>query len=1548
MKNALRSITLLLVVLMLAAFCMTSCDGIFDSILGTEEPPVDGGTGDGTGDGEGEDDPDPIIYTLVLKASKTEATRGDKITLTASLKSGEGEEPASEDVEYIIEEGAEYASLVGNTLTVKDNANHGATIKVKAREGATDSNLVEITVNVPASSIEISANGVKNLLAGSSVVLTSTISPEGASSAISYVITEGSDYSTISGNVLVVDSGAVTGKTIKVKAVSGTVESNELSFTVGYPLNTISISSDVTNIVSGSFAQLYVNVDPENTTSEYAWEFVKGGEYAIVVNGVLSVKANAPTGAEIVLRAVSGNISSNELSFTVGYPLEKITVTTNATNIVSGSMAQLGVDIYPENATNGKYTWEFIEGGEYATVVNNVISVNANAPTGAKILVKAVSEGGISSNTVEFTVGYPLEKITVTTNVENIVSGSMAQLGVDIYPENATNGKYTWEFIEGGEYATVVNNVISVNANAPTGAKIALRAVSEGGIVSNVVEFTVGYPLTSLNASLVGSSSNINNGSSAQLSVSLTPANATNGQYVWEFVEGADFASITGDIITINNDAPVGSIIKIVAVAGTIRSNEITIMAGTPIDKIQISTDAPEILDRGEKYPLSVSVTPTGATTDAITWVVSEGGEYVSVVSNLLSVSKNTPAGTKVKVYASSGSVTSNILEFTVGVVLEKIDITLIGSENVDPNTSRDITHVLTPTNASDTTVTWVIDSGAEYASIVNGRVVVNANAPVGEKVTFHAEIGEVKSNALTITVGVPAESIEISLVGSANVDPEASRTLSYVLGPTNATLVPVTWVIDSGAEYVSIVNNVLFVDAEAPVGAKVTFHAEIGEVKSNALTITVGTPIETIAIEATGSHEVVKGNSVGLLATVTPGKAQASLVNWVITEGEEFATIKGTTLVVNSTATTGATIKVKAVWGTVESNELEFTVMATQEEINAAKYFLDLNTSNIRVDKNGTSSPTLIAEILNGNYEKVENMDIEFTVLEGAEYLGIVPNGSKCTFTALGHGEAVVEVTIKGVENVSETVTVEVIVPPESISVPEVFAERRGFDYAFSMVNPITGDAEALPFAPIIRGGALVCQELSFTFLHESGATGSEVAEYIDGNLVFHKTGKVTVTVTSASGSRLEAATSYVFNINEGYNANTFEELSYIVESDFYQGQLPINLVILEKPNGSATNYEYGYDMVPSMALLPHSEQTIAQMIRGYATYEGKWVNVRIQAVNKGLWINGNNHKLDVSQLKVFTRAEYDAYTTEYGVTDYYPRFSSFLSAETWYNEGVDDPDFVEASYYIRLYDFELKGNAPVTYNPADYNVGYEDSNIFVGAFDKGLSIGNYQYNTHYYIDANNLTASCFMNGLAFTNIVGNGKISNLHVYNCYSTGLVTRSSIVTIENLKIGICGATGIELAPEDSDAAGINGNEKAQVTISGTVDASTNLNDGNTNYFQNYSISGATVPQIITGNTQMYHENQVAHIRNENGQFIFVSLLFYNLEKLLPNYSIVDYPAYQEGGIINIADLPTSGVDTTHQFIRMDIYVTLPGATQPQLVGIAYFYNHNYGK
>ena len=204
----------------------------------------------------------------------------------------------------------------------------------------------------------------------------------------------------------------------------------------------------------------------------------------------------------------------------------------------------------------------------------------------------------------------------------------------------------------------------------------------------------------------------------------------------------------------------------------------------------------------------------------------------------------------------------------------------------------------------------------------------------------------------------------------------------------------------------------------------------------------------------------------------------------------------------------------------------------------------------------------------------------------------------------------------------------------------------------------------------------------------------------------------------------------------------------------------------------------------------------------------------------------------------------------------------------------------------------------------------------------------------------------------------VENGKVSNIYTYNCYNCGIAVRSSIVTLENLKFGPCGATGIEMAAEECSTAGLKDNENQKVTITGTIDASQNLNAGNTNYFNNYDVGGATIPEIINGNVAKIHEAfggsaglgdiAVGHIRNDNGEFIFVALTFMNTTTFQPNTSTVTYPEYLSGGIIDIANLPTDGsVDTTHQFIRMPIYITMPGVGTVE-AGSALFYNMNYGK
>lgn len=1282
MKNIFGKISIFLLVLMLASCCLIACGG-------------DGA--DTSTESETETDTEQVVSSLVLRGDKTEAQRGEAVTLSALIKTGETETVIPSGVEYKIVEGADYATLSGNVLTIKNTANNGDTIKLTALVGATTSSELVITVKVPATGLVISADGVTNILAGQSQIIKADITPLGAENNVVYTIVEGNTYAEIQGNVLVVKAAATTGAKIKVQATVGAQASNTLEFTVGYPLESLDIQSAVTNILEGSTAQVFVTKTPSN-------------------------------------------------------------------------------------ATNGDYTITVVEGADYVIVMGDTITVKAGTPTGTKIKVKAVS----------------------------------------------------------------------------------------GDKESESIEFTVGYPLTDIKAELVGSA-NIEPGKSAVINVTVTPSNTTNGSYKFEFTAGNEYATFVGDTIVIKDNAPIGSVIKFVAKTETKTSNEITVTVGTPITEITLSTTAPEVLERGETYEFTATVKPEGASTSAIEWGISEGADYATIKDGELKINKNTPAGTTITVYAASGSIKDEIT-FTVGVVLESIEIDINGLTtgiNIDPNGSRPISSELFPANASDTLIEWVVSEGKDYATVKDGFITIKENAPIG---------------------------------------------------------------------------------------AIVKFYAKIGDVTSEPITVTVGTPITEIVVEAVGSTDVVKGNSVTLMATVTPSSASSALLKWEIVSGAEYGALKGTSLVVNADAKTGEKIVVRASFGEV-SDEIEITVMATQEEENASKYLLGVSNQYFSIDKFGTSSPVLSATVLNGNFQSVTDLDINFEVIEGAEYLSVNKSGYDCRFTALGHGTAKVKVSIDGYAT-SEIVTVDVIVPPTSVNLTGVFNAYPKHEFSFSLVDIRTNKTESLPFNVSLKGDGLFCQDLVYTFTDENGNTGDSVAVYENGKITFNKTGKITLEVSSAAGSKLNPKATYNFNINRGYNVETFEELDFVLErnnglgntnSDQYKGE-PINIVVLNEVVDYA-GYNYGYALVPSI-ILEGGEQTIDTLLKGYTTYTAenygvRTVTMRLQTVNRSLHINGNNAVIDVSKAKIYTLDDIEQYKKDHNLTDddmeTNLNMSSLLSVEAW-STNKEDPRVVGKDYFIKLYDLAVKGNAPIDYNPALYG---KDNKDFIGAFESGFSLGSIEYGCHYAIDVDNLTASAFKNGLKFSSIVGNGRVSNLYAYNCYSTGIVARSSMLTFENLEVGPCGATAIELSENYWNQAGANDNETAKIIFVGKVNAETNLNNGSTNYFNNYSIMGATVPQILGANMQAYPTLATSHIVNANGQFSLVCLIFNNLETLSPNGTIVEYSSFEQGGgIIDMTDLAMSGTtDTEHQFIRVKIMADIPGIGTQQ-VGTAIFYNHNY--
>ncbi len=935
-------------------------------------------------------------------------------------------------------------------------------------------------------------------------------------------------------------------------------------------------------------------------------------------------------------------------------------------------------------------------------------------------------------------------------------------------------------------------------------------------------------------------------------------------------------------------------------------------------DKVTVS--------RGETVTLTakVSDSKTETTANGATFEIISGSDSCTLSENKLTISQTATDKAVIKVVAKLDGKTSNTVEITVSVPLETITISA-NESNVLAGNSIILTKTLTPSGL-DKQVEWKIVEGQNYCAISGDILIVNTTAPTGAKIKVKAVSGSIESNELTFTVGYLLEKIELSVVGSTNIQNGNSRPLVATLTPANASDVEIDWTFVEGQDYCTIANNVITISDTAPIGSIIKLKAVSGTIESNVITITVGTPIEEITITQIGSLEVVKGSTVGLSASVTPANASTSAVQWEISEGEDYAQIIDKTLVVNQDAPTGATIKVKAVSGSIESNELTFTVLATQEEINASKLMLSLSDDELTLDKFGTSSPTLEVEIFNFNFEQITDRNVTFEILSGSEFVGIEADGYNCSFTALGHGKATIKVGIEGTE-IEETAEINVIVPPTAINLPEVFKERNKLSYSFSKKDPRNSSPAELSFVASALGDN-VCQDVSYSFKHEDGETGDQVAVWKDGKITFNKTGKTTVTVLSNSGSRVETTASYTFDVNEGYNVSTYDELNELVRSSAYTGQI-INLVVLEKPVAKFGDHTYGYDLVPSVVLDYAKDDQPLENITNSA--------LNIQVVNKNFYLNGNNHKFDLSQVKAPTQKEIDDYE-QLGRNFSNP--ASIIEVLPW---SSDSNEVLRNTHSVNVYNVEFVGNCPIDYD------GDIDGKRPSGSIGSGFTIGSRdKHESIYYIDVENVTVSACYSGLRFDRVVNNGTAKNIHVYNCFSNGIETAASIMTFDNIHIGKCGAAGIEFTPEKADKAGINHDQNQTITFIGDFKVE-NYNNGETKYLQNYNFNGITVPQVINMTMLQYDETQSSHIQNEKGEYVFVSFIFEDLSALPPphNPSVVIYPEFQQGGIIDAKDLPTDGSDTTHQYIKFDILLTLPDmGNQTITIGQAIVYNHHY--
>ena len=824
--------------------------------------------------------------------------------------------------------------------------------------------------------------------------------------------------------------------------------------------------------------------------------------------------------------------------------------------------------------------------------------------------------------------------------------------------------------------------------------------------------------------------------------------------------------------------------------------------------------------------------------------------------------------------------------------------------------------HATKKGEAATDAATYEITAGSENGTLDGNKLTIAETAADGATITVVSKMNDMVSNEVTVTVVIPENSISIS-VDKATAQRNEIVTVTITLKENGQTIAADDAVlsIKSGAESATLVGTKLTIAADAANGAVIELSATYKELTSNVVRVTVSVPVTGVTASAAKSF-IPSGSYTTLQSTLSPAGAVGT-VEWVITEGGTLATIAGNALMVSADAEDGQTIKVKAVCGSVESNELTFTVGEEEES------FLLSVQKELTVDRNGATTALLDVEVLNSKLQVVTDRGVSFEMISGAELVTLIPNGNTCSFVAVGHGDAVLRVTLNGT-NVSRTVNVKVIVPPEAVRLPAVFAERQSLIYNISMIDPGTNLADRLPFVgtPI---GANACQTLKYTFTHADGTTGDEVATWADGKITFKKQGRVTVTVSSDSGSRNEVAVSYTFNVNEGYNVSTYGELKGLLESAGYNGEI-INIVVTDKPVG-AGSYAYGYDLVPDAALKAPADQAWQEVLGS-----------TIRAINKNVYLNGNDHKIDASQLRVISKEELDTLNNQnYNVSN----ISALLEISP---EASDPLQLAGRQFSAKVFDLEVVGNTPIDFNgPMN---GYRPQ----GAYNVGLQIGDVNYQVVYHVQMSDVTASRFNVGLRFRRAVGDSTIDNISVYNCFSNGIETEASIMTFGDMTFGKCGAAGMELVPSNSTGAGDTMDQIQKITFAGTIDTTQNLNTGNTAYLTAYNFSGMTVPMILQGVLAGRSESEQSHMMNQNGEFAFVTFIFHDVSKGTVNASQALYPGYQQGGIINAADLPKDGsVDTTHEYIMLEVKLGNSAEFGPfagMSLGYALLYNHNY--
>ena len=642
---------------------------------------------------------------------------------------------------------------------VVTSKNYGtATITATTTDGSNKSATCSVTVSTPilVTGVSLNKTSLNFSTLNATQTLTATVSPDNATNKNLKWTSSNTNVATISNSGVVTAKGNGTA-TITATTTDGSNKSATCSVTVSTPILVTGVSLKITSL---SFSALNTTqtltaiVTPSNAANKtLTWTSSNTNVATVSSNGVVTSKGNGT--ATITAKATDGSNKSATCTVTVSTPIPAAGVFLNKTSLTFSALnttQTLTATVTPSNAANKNLEWTSSNNSVATVSSSGVVTSKGN---GTATITATTTDGSNKSAKCTVTVSAPTLVSNISLNNTSLffsAPNSTQTLTATVTPSNAANKNLEWTSSNNSVATVSSSGVVTSKGNGT--ATITARA-TDGSNTSATCTVTVGIPVvgislsnTSLNFSAIDSKET--------LTATVTPSNAANKNLEWTS-SNPDVATVTSLISSRGVVTAKGSgtaTITARAKDGSNISATCTVTVTIPVDGISLSNTSLTFTALNTTQTLTATVTPSSAANKKLTWT-SSNTNVATVNSNGVVTPKGNGTAT-ITAKATDGSNISATCSVTVsapilvtGVSLNKTSLTFSAL-----NTTQTLTATVTPSNATNKTLTWT--SSNTNVATVNIYGVVTSKGYGTATITATANDGSNKSATCSVTVSKP------------------------------------------------------------------------------------------------------------------------------------------------------------------------------------------------------------------------------------------------------------------------------------------------------------------------------------------------------------------------------------------------------------------------------------------------------------------------------------------------------------------------------------------------------------------------------------------------------------------------------------------------------------------------------------------------------------------------------------------------------------------------------------------------------------------------